>query len=224
MQFAAIIFDMDGLVVDTETIAKITWQQAIREFEYTISETDYLAIIGRKIPDIRNHFKNLFGADFPYEAVSARKGELAAAHIDAHGIAVKPGLHELIDWLDARSIPKAVASSTFRNGVMMRLRVTGLTDRFPLIVSGDDVKHGKPAPDIFLKASEMLGLPPADCLVLEDSNPGIEAAHAAGMPAIMVPDLLIPTEQCRQWALKILPSLVDVQAFLKSENGSDSNG
>ncbi len=170
----AVIFDMDGLMLNTEVVARITWKQAFQEFGYEMDEKKYPQIIGRKYTDIGEILRHQYGADFPYEAISVRRDQLGEQYFTDHGIDRKPGLLELLDFLDVRNIPKAVASSTIRKRVMRRLTITGVVDRFPVIVCGDEVQNGKPAPDIFLKAAKKLDVPPEHCLVLEDSNPGIE--------------------------------------------------
>ena len=130
------------------------------------------------------------------------------------GIALKPGLLDLLDWLEARRIPKAVATSTRRDRAQAKLARTALLPRFVALVGGDEVARGKPEPDIFLAAAARLGEAAQHCLVLEDSEPGVRAALAAGMTPIMVPDLHAPSDDLVALEPLILESLAEVPAQL----------
>ena len=136
-------------------------------------------------------------------------------HFDKFGVTFKPGLHELLDFLEAAGLPKAVATSSCRESAMRKLTAGRLVDRFQAIVTGDDVQNGKPAPDIFLAVAEKLSVSPERCLVFEDSENGVLAAHNAGMPAIMIPDAKQPTKEVAALAYKNFPSLADAIPFLQ---------
>ena len=138
-----------------------------------------------------------------YDAIVAREG-----------IALKPGLLDLLEWLEAEGIPKAVATSTRRDRALAKLELTSLAPRFVALVGGDEVARGKPAPDIFLAAAQRLGEPAPRCLVLEDSEPGVRAALAAGMTPIMVPDLHAPSADLAALTPLVLASLAEVAAHL----------
>jgi len=127
---------------------------------------------------------------------------------------LKPGLHELVDWLERERVPRAVATSTRRSRACAKLERVALYSRFAALVGGDEIARGKPAPDIFLEAAARLGVPPADCLVLEDSAPGVAGAIAAGMSAIMVPDRAAPPSQIAGRAPTVMASLVEVRLHL----------
>lgn len=150
----AVIFDMDGLMLDTEPIAQAAWQRAFAEMGFTMDERDYLRVVGRALPDVARIFSKVLGPTFDFAQAQTLRERYFQAQVAAHGIPVKPELRELLDWLDARGIAKAVASSTGRAGVLARLDLTGLRARFPVLVGGDDVTRSKPAPDIFLRAAE----------------------------------------------------------------------
>jgi HAD superfamily hydrolase (TIGR01509 family) len=122
-------------------------------------------------------------------------------------IPVKPGAWEMIAAVDAQALPKALATSTHRPAARQRLVRTGLDRHFHVIVTGDEVQRPKPAPDIYLTACERLGVPPRDVLAFEDSEPGVQAAHAAGVTVIMVPDLKAPSHETQARAIRIFPSL-----------------
>lgn len=210
----AVIFDMDGLMVDTERLARRFWFIAFEEFGSVPTDEQYLRIVGRNAVDSTAVLKEALGADFPVEECRARMRELYYADIAKNGIPVKPGLRELADFLKAESIRFAVATSTARDITLRKLEMTNLMSDFGTIVAGDEVIKGKPDPEIFLKAAELLGAAPEKTIVLEDSFNGIRAAHAAKMIPIMVPDLAQPTDEIRALAHAVVPSLKEAQEVI----------
>lgn len=210
----AVIFDMDGLMLDTERMAQLAWQQAGAEFGFTLPDELYLQAVGRTATVTELLFREGFGPDFPFEAIYARKQHYLYSAIDQEGIPTKSGLFELLDLIDQAGLAKAVATSTARVLATRKLTAAGLLHRFTTIVCGDEVPNGKPAPDIFLAAAEKLGVAPAQCVVLEDSSAGIKAAHAAGMRAIMVPDLIQPSADIMPLTYRIVESLHHVVDLL----------
>ena len=216
----AVIFDMDGLMFDTERIAQRAWQQAAAEYGYNIPEETYRGIIGRKLPDTRSFIYQQFGTDFPFDPVYHRRQQLLDIYITNQGMPIKPGLIDLLEKIESRSIPKAVASSSSRKIILNNLSAGGIkTDRFQAVVGGDEISRGKPAPDIFLAAADLLHAVANQCLVLEDSNIGILAAHTAGMIPVMVPDMVAPEPETRQLAYCILPDLQAVRREFFTRNG-----
>lgn len=216
MKFNAVIFDMDGLMFDTERIAQRAWVQAAGDFGYTYPDHVYQGVIGRARPDVERYSMEAFGAEFPFEAVYRAKGRYMHEALELHGMPLKPGLLDLLAWLEAHSILKGVASSSPRAAILRNLKLAGLArERFDALVGGDEVPRGKPAPDIFLEVARRLEISAEDCLVLEDSNAGIKAAHTAGMHPVMVPDLKPPTDEARLLAYRILDSLASVPAILE---------
>ena len=214
---AAIIFDMDGLMLNSEVIFQAVWQAELVSLGYQpLPQTTYLQLVGRSNDQAEELLLQLLGADFAVDRFrtgwTARWQALAA-----QGIPLKPGLEPLLDWLEHRGIPKAVGTSSNDHEAHISLKSTGLWSRFDTIVTVDKAGgQGKPAPDIFLTAAKALDISPVQCLVLEDSNAGVQAAIAAGMEVIMVPDLQTPTEFAQQQALAIVPSLHEVLAQLQS--------
>ena len=209
----AVIFDMDGLMLDTEVVYRRTWQQSAAELGYAISDEYYLCFVGRRTIDCHAILRDTFGADFPLSPFLARGEALYHEHVQQHGIPTKAGLLELLDDLDVQGVPKAVATSTGRANALKHLGA--LADRFDCITTGDEVREGKPAPDIFWLAAQRLEIAPQHCLVLEDSEAGIAAACAAGMPCIMVPDLKPASEQAVEQAALICASLHEVRTSLR---------
>jgi HAD superfamily hydrolase (TIGR01509 family) len=217
----AVIFDMDGLMFDTERIAQKTWQQAAAEFGYAFPEVTYRGVIGRKLPDVRTYIYQQFGAGFPFDQVYHRKQQLLDIYITNQGIPLKPGLIELLEKVESIGMLKAVASSSGKQIILRNLIAAGIdANRFHTIIGGDEIAHGKPAPDIFLEVAGRLNLNQQDCLVLEDSNAGIMAAYTARMLPVMVPDMLPPDPESKKLAFRILPSLYAVNEELFSVNGS----
>jgi HAD superfamily hydrolase (TIGR01509 family) len=188
-----VIFDMDGLLFDTEAL----WQEALlaagAEHGHEIPHEVYKNSIGVRRSHCGPLFLAHFGADFAFgdfHAIWRRHFWLIAESKPA----LKPGVSELLEALDQLRLPRAIATSSSRTTVERHLTSHGLTDRFDAIVCRGDYENGKPAPDPFLKAAERLGVEPRACLALEDSHIGVRSAAAAGMMTVMVPDLLEPTE------------------------------
>ncbi len=210
----AVIFDMDGLMLDTEPLAARAWTDAALAMGITFDHAVTPRLIGRNFSDCQTLLRAHHGAAYPVEALMAHWGVAYDAIVAREGIALKAGLIELLDWLEARGVAKAVATSTRRSRALAKLLHTGLAARFVALVGGDEVARGKPAPDIFLATAARLGAAPADCVVLEDSEPGVRAALAAGMTPIMVPDLHPAPPDLVAADLLVLSSLHDVRAHL----------
>lgn len=189
------VFDMDGLMIDTEKLYLRYWKQAAADFGYDMQDEHVYAIrsLARKysIPKL----KSFFGQDFPTEDVRARRTELINAHIRDNGIELKKGLFELLDWLKAHGVKLAVATATPRERAEMYLKKINAMDYFDAVICGDMITNGKPDPDIYLTAARELGLPPEQCAAFEDSPNGIKAAHSAGCHAVMIPDMTPPDEE-----------------------------
>jgi HAD superfamily hydrolase (TIGR01509 family) len=210
-----VIFDMDGLMLDTERLILWGWQQAMADYGYPAPEELYLRSVGVTEEMTDQILLEVLGDPGVVQAVRERERSYVRSYVAENGVPIKPGLRELLDFLDAQGLPRAVASSAWRRTVEANLGGVGLLPRFQAIAAGDEVAYGKPAPDVFLLAARRLGMAPEGCLVLEDSEPGIQAARAAGMVAIMVPDLKPPSPEAIALADAILPSLADVQRWLE---------
>jgi beta-phosphoglucomutase family hydrolase len=211
----ALIFDMDGLMLDSEPLYQEAWQAAAQELGYPIDAELYMSLIGRSSAEADRMFGQIFGAAFPVREFNQRWDELWRRLIQEKGIALQPGLLPLLDWVEQQDIPKAVGTSSNRAEAEACLSLAGIRDRFSIIVTVDQVAAGKPEPDIFLAAAQQLAQAPEQCLVLEDSNAGVQAAQAAGMAVIMVPDLQVPTAATTAIARRILPSLHEVLTWLQ---------
>lgn len=213
----AVIFDMDGLMFDTEALAKKGWLIAGRELNLPITDELVYRVIGMNAASVRKTCMDYFGPNFDYDAFRGAVSGYMKKSLDEDGMPVKRGLPELLDYLKENRYQTAVASSSSRATVEDYLRRAGMEKTFSALVCGDMITRGKPEPDIFLKAAEELGAAPEDCLILEDSSNGIRAAHAAGMRVIMVPDLIEPTADLRAMTSKVCGSLHDIIPFLEDD-------
>ena len=211
----AVIFDMDGLMLDTERIARNAFFDAAQKLNIPFNNSVFHQLIGLNAQGSKRLLMDVYGSDFPYREFVEKVGQLISAHIRQNGIPTKPGIWELLDLLDQFKIPRAVATSTKKETALDHLRSTQLIDRFQFIVGGDEVVRGKPAPDLFLAAAKGLNQIPEQCLVLEDSEPGIQAANSAGMIPIMVPDLVHPSEKMVELTFQIVSSLEKVTGLLR---------
>ena len=211
---SAVIFDMDGVIFDTEHLAMRLWVQAAEELGIPGIAAFYPTVIGTTSVRTAELLYERYGPAFPKEAFDRRIRELYFEHYDREGLPVKPGVEELLSSLAARAVPMALASSTRTDTVRRELEDAGFLRYFDVVIGGDMVSHSKPHPEIFLKAAAALGTLPADCYVIEDSFNGIRAAAAAGMHPLMVPDMLQPDEEILHLAEGVFPSLGDAAAYL----------
>lgn len=206
-----IIFDMDGLMFDTEKIGVSTWIKAGETHGYQITEQHVLRIIGLNKQSSMSVFKELFGDSFPYEDLYNTRVTSALEIIEKNGVPIKEGLYELLEYLEEKGLKKAVATSTSRERAVSLLSKAGILNRFDTILCGDEVTNGKPNPEIFLKVCEKLNVNPDEALVLEDSEMGLLAAHAAGIKCIVIPDLKKPSEENEKIAHAIFKSLIELK-------------
>ena len=206
-RFAAAIFDMDGLLLDSERPILDAWLQASAELGYALSPEPLVHALGRRAEDARGLFRAAFPDDFPFDRARARVQALLTQRREQGPFSLKAGVSKLLARLVSLNVPCAVASSTRRAEVERRLAHAGLSAYFRALVGGDEVEHGKPAPDTFLLAARRLEVEPARCVVFEDMEHGARGAIAAGMQAVIVPDLKQPGDAVRALCLSVLPSL-----------------
>jgi len=212
----AVIFDMDGLMLDTERIALAVWRQAASDLGLTLDDEVAERMVGRTSATNRLMLQMTFGETFSYDELAELADSRYRETLDRDGVPRKDGLIELLDFLQSRDIPRAVATSTARDLARHKLVQAGVGGYFDVVVGGNEVAHGKPAPDIFLRAAERLGKLPAECVVLEDSGPGIHAAAAAGMVTILVPDGgRVPLPETRARAAFVVDSLFAAQPIIE---------
>jgi HAD superfamily hydrolase (TIGR01509 family) len=216
-QLTAVIFDMDGTMVDTESIYHASWRKLAADLGFTLDDATLKKTTGRRMAECYTIIEEALGPTFPLKTFQQRWWDYWVDHADTFGIARKPGLEQLLSLLDAHNIPKAVATSSARAEAIYTLDRAGITDRFSFIVTGDQVKHGKPAPDIFLLTAERLGVDAKYCLALEDSEAGVLAATAAGMVTFMIPDLVPPSPDVADRAFRVVETLHKVHDWAREE-------
>ena len=186
----AVLFDMDGLMLDTERMVLAAFEAAVATLGRSMPEDLFSSLVGRTSRDSALMLEDAFGADFPLDEFRRLTQSAYQLDIDSNGIGLKKGIQPLLEYLTSRSVPFACATSTARERAWWKLEKAGISRWFETLVGGDEVDRGKPEPDIFLEACARLRVPPAQCIVLEDSLAGVQAAAAAGMVPIMVPDLV----------------------------------
>lgn len=210
----AVIFDMDGLLLDTEIHYRASVISAARERSLPIDERVYEGMMGQPWAGISALFKRSWGDDFDADGFRVLWLEHFHALLEKD-LRLKAGVVELLDLLDALDLPRAIATSSAHHQVEHHLAGFDLHRRFDAVVAQGDYRRGKPAPDPYLVAAERLGVAPEDCLALEDSHNGIRSAHAAGMMAVMVPDLLAPTEEIEALCAHVAQDLTECMRFFE---------
>ncbi|MDD5269091.1 MAG: HAD family phosphatase [Methylococcales bacterium] len=185
--FSAVIFDMDGLVLDTETTYFIAWRQAAKTMGFVFSEAFCSSLSGLHYQDIEPILMAYCGADFNLPAFNRLSGMFWRKHVNAYGIDIKHGFTQLLEFIVQQQLPYCLATNSRAVNAYECLELAGIKDVFSIVVTRDDVERGKPAPDVFLRSAELLQVPINQCLVLEDSHAGIEAASRAGAFSIFVP-------------------------------------
>ncbi len=187
-QFSAVILDMDGLVLDTEKTYRIAWQRATAELGYDLPANLFLSLAGLQYQDVENLIVNNCDQSFPAAEFRALSSKHWHDFVDEYGIDVKPGLFDLLRTLEQSRTCFCLATNSLKVNADDCLRLAGIADVFQVIVTRDQVQRGKPAPDLFLRAAELLHQPISECLVVEDSKAGITAAIAAGAIPIFIPE------------------------------------
>ena len=188
MSVQAIIFDLDGLMVDSESLAKQAWRKVLDRYGHELDNDTIDALFGLRLADSSRLVKLKFGLPLSAEQVAAEKNHLFMAML-AGNLHPMPGLYELLKAVDERNLTRAVATSSNRDYASVALETIGV-DGFSAVITADLVQEGKPAPDIYLAAAKALALPPSACLALEDSPNGVRAAQAAGMPCVAIPNAM----------------------------------
>lgn len=197
---------MDGVILDSERIIRDVWLGVVADFGYEAREDAFLELIGRGTEDANGLIRERFGPGFPLREVRAEVRARIVAHVGVNGWPVKPGIVGLLERLSSEGYPLAVATSTLRAEAVSRLESAGVQEFFAQVHGGDEVPRGKPAPDLFLLAASSLEVSPSGCIVVEDTEHGVDAAIAAGMRAVMIPDLKRPSLEVAARALGVYES------------------
>lgn len=210
-----ILFDMDGLVLDTEKLYTRFWMESARDLGYPMTFQQALGLRSLNRTAGQDRLTEYFGPGISYTAVRSHRIELMDAHIDKYGIDVKPGIYELLDYLQKNGIASAITSSSPMENIQRHLSAHDLLHRFNKLCSGYEVPNGKPEPDIYLHGAASLNLRPEECLALEDSPTGILSAYRAGCLPVMIPDQDQPNDETIALLYAKADSLSDVITLLK---------
>jgi HAD superfamily hydrolase (TIGR01509 family) len=211
----AVVFDMDGLLFDTEVLYRDVVMATALEAGHDLPLDFYLSTVGTPLQGTRDLFLLRYGADFDFDAFWAKTTQRYAKTVETE-LRLKAGVVELLSLLDEFALPRAIATSSHHEHARHHLTAFGLSDRFHAVIAHGDYARGKPHPDPFLKAAARLGVEPALCLALEDSWHGVRAASSAGMMTIMVPDLMVPTPVMEELCAHIAADLHEVRDLMKA--------
>lgn len=211
----AVIFDMDGVLIDTEKWLNKYWCQAAREAGFDMQPKQALEIRSLAGKYAGPYLTNIFGPSFSYWTIRERRKELMREHIAKYGIEKKPGVDEVLDYLRQKGIATAVATATDPTRTKAYLSQIGIYEKFDKIICATMVENGKPEPDIYLYACEQVGERPEDCIAIEDSPNGIRSASSAGLRTIMVPDLTRADEETAKLIVAEVHTLYDVILLLE---------
>ena len=209
-----LLFDMDGLVIDTERLYSRFWMEACHFYGFPMTVEQSLQMRSLNKAAGQEKLRALFGDGADYAAIRSKRIQRMDAFVEREGVAPKPGIHALLDALDARKLPRAITSSSPQDRIKAYLTPLNLYHRFPHIITGYDVPKGKPEPDIYLRGAAELGLLPGQCLALEDSPAGILSAYRAGCLPVLIPDLDQPDEETLSLLYAKADTLADVIALL----------
>ena len=211
----AVVFDMDGVIFDSETLLTECWVEVAREHGIPdVEHTNYLCL-GVNDVETKEIFLHVYGQDFPYDTYEREVMRLFRKRASGGKLPKKPGVEELLSFLKEQGVKVALATSSRESIVMDEIREAGLLSYFDAIVYGDTITKSKPDPEIYLKACGRLGVEPEKAYAVEDSFNGVRSATRAGLSCIMVPDIKQPDDEMRSLACCILPSLVEVKEYLK---------
>jgi HAD superfamily hydrolase (TIGR01509 family) len=210
----ALIFDMDGLLVDSEPIAAVAMERFLARRMLDADPDLYLQLLGRRLPEAMRIVKDWYGLDGEHADLTEEYGALRLAALK-EGLPAMPGAFEMIAWARELGIPRALATSSFRSHADVGIAAAGIGGLFDAEATGDEVEHGKPAPDLFLLAASRLGADPARCLVFEDAPAGVAAGKAAGMEVVWIPNdhtRDVPMPVAPDWSAE---SLIEAREMLQ---------
>ncbi|MDB2384132.1 HAD family phosphatase [bacterium] len=216
-QISAVVFDMDGVLLDTEILYKKVTFIAAEQFGFAMTEELHLSTVGVPADGSEKIMRAGMPQNFPFEEFDAAWRKMLKQELHKH-VPVKSGVVDLLTWLNANNVPAAVATSTDFEAAHDHLKRADLAKHFSAIVTRGDVQQGKPHPEPFLTAAARLSMDPEDCLALEDSHNGVRAAHAAGMKTVMVPDLLAPTDEIRALCSGVASNLAEIERTFRAHH------
>lgn len=210
LQIKAVVFDMDGLMFDTEKLTYEIIKETMEEKGFKFTLDFYKTTVGKRSADVIKLYKEKFGESFDYQEMKAENMEKFRRYTEKNGIPIKKGLFSLLDYLKEKDMKIALATSTTTKSATEMLKRAGVLEYFDELLCAESVEKGKPHPDVFLKAAEKLKFPPESCIGLEDSFNGVISSSEAGLITIMIPDLLEPTKEIKNRCYKVIQSLDQV--------------
>lgn len=214
----AVIFDMDGVLIDTEKHYFSCWLQASKEAGFPFTEEQALSLRSCDAKEAEKRMKEIFGEEFDYYAIRERRRQLVKETLEQCGLEMKPKVEETLKLLREKGIKTAVATATPLERTREHLARLGIMELFDSIVSAKQVDHGKPAPDVYLYACEQIGEQPEHCIAVEDSPNGILSAYRAGLKPVMVPDLTQPDEELKLLLFGCVKSLSGICQMIDNFN------
>lgn len=213
----AVIFDMDGVIFDTEKVYLDIWTEVFEKYGYKMTKELYVTVMGTGRKNVIKTFLENFGDDLPIEKMYEEKDNQLFYRIENQGIPLKEGVKELFSMLKEKDYKIALATSAKKERVEKQIKDKWLKESFDAIVCGDDVEKGKPSPDIFLKAAKEIDVEPENCFVVEDSPAGIKAVFSGGMKGIHVEDLKVADEEILKYCQKNFKNLQEIKKYLSCE-------
>lgn len=217
MKAKTVIFDMDGVIFDSENLVLDCWEKIGEKYKISNIRDVFMKCIGTNKVKTKEIVCDYYGPSFDYDKIAKESSLLFHEYVDANGLPVKKGVRELLAYLKDAGFAIGLASSTRLAVVEEELKQAGLYDFFQVIVGGDQLRKSKPSPDIYLMACEKMGVAPGNAYAIEDSHNGIRAAYLAGMMPIMVPDLLEATEEMKEKSIAVLGDLLKVMQYFQKE-------
>lgn len=209
------IFDMDGLMFDTETLVYRAWQKVMDKNGFDYNFEIYKKTVGRRTVEVKKLYEELYGNSFDYHQMRRQANVYFREDVEKNGLPVKKGLYNILNFLKENSIKVAMATSTSSPTAMELVEKAGVGEYFEKFICGNMVKNGKPHPEVFLTATKEIGVLPKDCIALEDSINGIKSAYSAGTKPIMVPDMLEPTEEIKPMLFALCKDLDEAIQYFK---------
>lgn len=211
----AVIFDMDGVIYDTEAFYLKHWIQVFNEFGYKMTKEVYVNAMGRGRKKVKEYFKSIYGDNLPIDEMYKIKDKLLFDAVRNKEVPLKDGAIELLEFLKSKNIKTALATSAKRERLDIQLDGSPIVKYFDAIVCGDDVVNSKPDPEIFLKAAKLIDSDPTKSIVIEDSEAGIKAAHDGGIIGLHVEDLKEADDNIKENAYKLFKNLSEIKTYLE---------